>query len=138
MTTKRWIALGFSIAIVAACDEDDREPTPLPAQVEAEQAATPHVPQPSVEGPDRWAGRWNGPEGTYLSITKERDRYTLEIADLDGPRSYVALDVGDYLEFQRNGVERVRHTDGKQTGMKWLQDKSECLTIRAGEGFCRD
>jgi len=29
---------------------------------------------------------------------------------------------------------------GKTTasGMKWLSDKSNCLTIRYGEGYCRD
>ena len=138
MFTNRWMVFGLSAALMVACGVEDPEPTLPPSQVAAEQA-TPEVARSSPESSDRWAGRWNGPEGTYLLITWQRDRYTLEIADLDGPRTYDALDVGDYLEFQRNGaVQRIRHTDGKQTGMKWLEGKSNCLTIKPGEGYCRD
>ena len=131
-------AIGFAL-LLAACDEragDDA--APLPDPVAAAPAVTPSDASLG-DGPDPWSGRWNGPEGTYLSITKQRDRYTLEIADLDGPKRYTALDVGDRLEFERNGkVERIRATDGRQTGMKWLQEKSDCLTIKPGEGYCRD
>jgi hypothetical protein len=35
-------------------------------------------------------------------------------------------------------MESIRATDGPATGMKWLSDKSNCLTIRSGEGYCRD
>jgi hypothetical protein len=27
---------------------------------------------------------------------------------------------------------------GAETGMKWLRDKLNCLTIRPDEGYCRD
>ena len=43
------------------------------------------------------------------------------------------------FEVERDGrVESIRATRGPETGMKWLVDKSDCLTIRTGEGFCRD
>ena len=29
-------------------------------------------------------------------------------------------------------------TDGDATGMKWLAGKARCLTVRVGEGYCRD
>ena len=135
----RLTAIGFALLLLSACDEpvgNDAAPQPDPV------AAAPSVPPSDASadnGPDPWSGRWIGPEGTYLLITRQRDRYTLEIADLDGPKHYTALDVGDRLEFERNGkVERIRATDGRQTGMKWLQDKSDCLTIKPGEGYCRD
>ena len=39
---------------------------------------------------------------------------------------------GTYLE--------VAGADGKFeiTGMKWLAGKTDCLTVRLGEGYCRD
>ena len=39
--------------------------------------------------------------------------------------------VNDHIQFKRNGrVESIRATGGPDTGMKWLADKSRCLTIR--------
>ena len=139
MSTIRWIALGIVAFLLCACDPPAGEASTAPADVAVAVETPPPVAHPSEDEPDRWVGRWDGPEGTYLSITRQRDRYTLEIADLDGPKTYAALDVGERLEFQRNGmVERIRATDGNKTGMKWLQGKSDCLTIKPGEGFCRD
>jgi len=64
--------------------------------------------------------------------------FDVVISDLDGPKPYTGKAVGDHIEFERNGVvESLRATDGKGTGMKWLQDKTDCLTIKPGEGFCR-
>jgi hypothetical protein len=31
----------------------------------------------------------------------------------------------------------LRATDGAGTGMKWLADKTDCLVVAPGEGFCR-
>ena len=28
--------------------------------------------------------------------------------------------------------------NGVETGMKWLSDKSNCLTVRSGESYCRN
>jgi len=43
--------------------------------------------------------------------------------------------VGTQIQFDGNGVtESIRATNGRATGMKWLGDKSNCLTIRPGEG----
>lgn len=42
-------------------------------------------------------------------------------------------------EVERNGhTESIRAAGGGETGMKWLLDKKNCLTLQAGEGFCRD
>ena len=94
------------------------------------------------EGPapqkDIWLGRWTGPEGTFLEIAKDGDRYAITIQDLDGPKAYQGTAVGEQIQFQRAGTtESLRATDGPGTGMKWLQDKKDCLVIRPGEGFCR-
>jgi hypothetical protein len=88
---------------------------------------------------ETWLGRWMGPEGTFLHLSRNGDRYEVTIQDLDGPKTYPGKAAGDHLEFQRNGhVESIRATNGQETGMKWLQEKQNCLTIRSGEGFCRD
>lgn len=88
---------------------------------------------------EQWQGRWNGPEGTYLDITGTPADYRLTIADLDGPRRFVGRAQGGQIVFVRDGVlERIRASDGEATGMKWLLDKQNCLTVRSGEGYCRD
>src|SRR5688572_1076456 len=88
---------------------------------------------------DQWVGRWNGPEGTFLRIDGGTGNYEVTIQDLDGPRTYRAFAAGDVIRFQRNGIdESIRRTNGAETGMKWLSEKTDCLTIREGEGFCRD
>lgn len=122
--------------LMSGCQARDGQ-APVPPPVPTAPAIS-----AATAAPDKlagWLGRWQGPEGTYLSIEESGDAYSLEIADLDGPKRYAASRDGDQLRFERNGkTETIRATDGPQTGMKWLQDKSDCLTINSGEGFCRD
>ena len=88
---------------------------------------------------DKWLGQWNGPEGTFLRLTGGQGKYEITIQNLDGPRSFKGSAVGDQIQFERDGVkEFIRATNGAETGMKWLSDKSDCLTVRSGEGYCRD
>lgn len=86
-----------------------------------------------------WVGKWIGPEGTFLELAGQAGAYKVTIQSLDGPATYDAVAVEDRLEFQRNGTQETIHaTSGADTGMKWLLDKKDCLTIKTGEGFCRD
>ena len=88
---------------------------------------------------DKWLGQWSGPEGTFLRLAGGAGKYEITIQNLDGPRKFQGNAVGDQIQFERNGVtESIRATDGAGTGMKWLSDKSNCLTVRPGEGYCRD
>lgn len=88
---------------------------------------------------NEWLGKWIGPEGTYLVLSKSVDKYVVEIHSLDGPATYNGISAGDRIEFQRNGrTESIHAGDGRETGMKWLLDKNSCLIIRTGEGFCRN
>jgi hypothetical protein len=42
------------------------------------------------------------------------------------------------IVFERNGVrETLRPTGGDATGLKYLARKTECLTVKAGEGYCK-
>jgi hypothetical protein len=66
-------------------------------------------------------------------------RYEVTIQNLDGPRVFQGVAVGARIEFERDGrAEAVHATNGADTGMKWLADKTNCLTVRVGEGYCRD
>src|SRR4030095_1830952 len=88
---------------------------------------------------DKWLGPGKGREGTFLRLTGGAGKYEITIQNLDGPRKFQGSAVDDQIQFERNGVkESIRATNGAGTGMKWLSDKSNCLTVRAGEGYCRD
>lgn len=88
---------------------------------------------------DAWVGDWVGPEGTSLRVVKEQIGYEVTVTGLDGPRSFHAFASDEVLQFERDGVlETVRAGDGKATGMKWLEGESNCLVVKAGEGYCRD
>jgi hypothetical protein len=94
-------------------------------------------PDPGI--PPDWPGRWKGPEGTWLEVSAAGAGYQITIRNLDGERSFPATAVAQGLVFERDGMrETLRATDGAGTGMKWLLEKSDCLTVRSGEGFCRD
>lgn len=89
--------------------------------------------------PASWNGRWTGPEGTFLEIEGDPAGYRITIRNLDGPRTFPGSAAGTQIQFERDGVKEViRATNGADTGMKWLAEKSDCLTVRAGEGYCRD
>lgn len=134
----RHAALLVSVAI-AACGS--REPAQTAPAASARPVATAvATPAPAATpAADRWLGRWNGPEGTYLDIATAPDgSYALEIANLDGPRSFAAHAAGDHLAFERDGRSlTLTFTDGPGTGMKWLQDKTDCVVVVVGEGYCR-
>ena len=88
---------------------------------------------------DSWAGRWNGPEGTYLDIAGANGAYEITVKDLDAARTFTGAAAGDRIEFGRDGAtESIAATNGDETGMKWLAGKTNCLTIKLGEGYCRD
>ena len=88
---------------------------------------------------DKWLGKWGGPEGTFLQLTGGNRKYEVTIQNLDGLRTFQGNAVRDQVEFERDGIkESLRATNGAETGMKWLSEKSNCLTVRAGEGYCRD
>ena len=112
------------IAVLAGCGKKE---SPAP------------VAKPAYRALDAWQGTWNGPEGTYLKLTAKPDSgYEIVIKDLDGERSFEGVGSADQIHFTRDGrEERIRATDGNGTGMKWLAGKSECLTVKPGEGYCR-
>ena len=93
----------------------------------------------AVQDPtDEWLGRWDGPEGTYLQLSKASGQYVVAIQDLDGPKTFAGFSDGHRIRFERDGkTEFISAGNGEATGMKWLADKKDCLLTRKGEGWCR-
>jgi hypothetical protein len=117
--------------------------TLLSGCTDSKSGATPAAAPPatSVQAPatDRWLGQWTGPEGTFLRIAGGLGKYEITVQNLDGPRTFAGGSSGDSIRFERDGVvELIRATNGAATGMKWLSEKANCLTVRPGEGYCRD
>ncbi len=99
------------------------------------------VDPPAAEG---WIGRWKGVEGLTLTIAADpakraghyqlTDRYTL-----DDKGVFDGVAKGKTIVFTRpDGPQVLRATDGKATGLKYLAKKADCLTVKSGEGYCRD
>ena len=115
---------------VAACKSGNRTTPPNNTPTDAKASTT---------AQDQWLGKWIGPEGTFLVLSKSGDGYGVMIQSLDGPNTYQGIAAGDSIQFERNGQKESIHSgSGQDTGMKWLLDKKNCLVIKTGEGFCRD
>lgn len=91
---------------------------------------------------DAWVGRWTGVEGTYLVVAKAKQagRYTLEMQyTLDDKGVFDGTASADGIAFTRpDGPQTLRTSDGDATGLKYLAGKKDCLTVKPGEGYCRD
>ncbi|WP_332748143.1 hypothetical protein [Hydrogenophaga sp.] len=125
------MACATLVLLVAGCKDRAPELAPVSKPSSAGSSSAPAT--------DQWLGKWIGPEGTFLQLAGSNGRYEVTIQNLDGPRTFSGQAAGDRIEFERNGVkESLRATNGAETGMKWLSEKSSCLTVRAGEGYCRD
>ncbi len=128
------------IVLTTACQNRDQTAANLPVNAAGNSSAT-AVATPRTETntqADKWLGQWNGPEGTFLLLSKNGEKFVVKIQSLDGPQTYEGVSVGDRIEFERDGqTESIRAGNGAETGMKWLLDEKNCLIIKTGEGFCR-
>lgn len=121
--------------LVSACGQEKTIPPPEP-EVKPQRTVSNTV---FLSLTDTWIGEWKGPEGTMLKISGAEGRYSIAITSLDGTKTYSGNSVNNRIVFMRDGKEKqIQATDGLGTGMKWLSEKTNCLTIAAGEGFCRD
>ena len=148
----RFLPVCVCLLLCAGCrdrgaPEDVMPPPATPASTATIGAPTPPLaspttvaPAPSAVGPDAWLGQWNGPEGTSLVLERKAGGgYRVTITNLDGPTRYDGDAAGPNIVFDRDGeTQTIRAGNGKLTGMKWLSDKSDCLVIKVGEGYCRD
>lgn len=95
---------------------------------------------------DQYLGHWIGVEGMVLDVArgKEPDSFRLTMQwNLDDKGVFAGRGQNDPsapgIAFTRNGEQLLlRRSDGDATGLKWLAGKKECLTVKPGEGYCRD
>ena len=134
-----------AIGIAACTDTPQVKPSasPTPA-VTASPAASPASspsasPATNAAKVEALVGRWPGVEGTYLNISKKGDKYSIEIANLDGAKTFEGTAKGDMIEFTRNGkTETIKAATGAETGMKGFEKETNCVVVTKGsEGFCK-
>lgn len=90
-----------------------------------------------------YLGKWIGVEGMVLNVAaKPGGGVTMDMRwglDDDMAGTFDGSVTAEGLRFMRNGVaETAVFTDGDATGLKWLAGKQNCLTVKPGEGYCRD
>ena len=98
---------------------------------------------PPAAAPDEAAylGKWIGVEGMVLDVTsKPGGGVRIDNQwDLDHHGRFDGSVTAVGLRFMRAGVaETAMPSDGDATGLKYLAGKQRCLTVKAGEGYCRD
>jgi hypothetical protein len=129
-----------AILLLAGCQpKSELKPSPSETTTIADNGSKTSQTKGESAIPETWLGKWNGPEGTFLQVTKSANQYQVTIQNLDGPRTFEANPAGERLQFIRDGqTETIHAGNGQDAGMKWLMDKKDCLVIKKGEGFCRD
>lgn len=131
--------------IASACDPSTGvKPPASPSPAATATPASPVVsPSPiasvSTGKVDSLVGRWPGAEGTYLTITKKGEKYSVEIAGLGGPKTFEGTAKGDVIEFTRNSkTETIKAGSGVDTGMKGFEKETNCVVVTKGsEAFCK-
>ena len=154
------LTLLFAVAALAGCT--DRQPATAPTAPDAASAVEATVPSPAATADNAatspspatpadaagtarveadYLGRWTGVEGMYLVVaSKPSGGVTLDMQwDLDNKGMFDGSVTAEGLRFMRNGVAEIAvHTNGAATGLKYLADKKDCLTVKPSEGYCRD
>ena len=111
-------------------------------------ALSPEVANPGEAAVQKLIGRWDGPEGIYLSVTEKMGsdgkqqlprKFEIEIKDLDRSEKFDGTAKNGVIEFTRKGkTETVKAATGAETGMKYLEKETNCVVVTKGsEGFCK-
>lgn len=145
------IFAALAVGLGAACDPKTEEPKKpvvtaspaVPATPAASPAlspaASPAADPKAATGADKLVGKWDGPEGTYIDVTKKDGKYSVEIKNLDKSETFEGTAKGDTIEFTRKGkTETVKAATGVETGMKGFEKEANCVVVTKGsEGFCK-
>ena len=142
---------------LGACTSNTPEPKPSPNATSspaaisspgAQQTGSPEVANPGEAAVQKLLGKWDGVEGTYLSVTEKKGadgkqqnprKFEIEIKDLDKAEKFEGTAKGSTIEFTRKGkTEAVKAATGAETGMKYLEKETNCVVVTKGsEGFCK-
>jgi hypothetical protein len=147
--TDRAPATDASTDATPAADTSTPAPTPEPPAPATVETPADTVPTPATTAPPgdtadsdaAYLGRWTGVEGMYLVVaSKPGGGVTLDMQwDLDHKGNFDGSVTAEGLRFMRDGAaETAVRTDGDATGLKYLAGKKDCLTVKQGEGYCRD
>jgi hypothetical protein len=120
---------------------DDAPASPAPATAPTPAPTTPATPADNAALDADYLGRWTGVEGMYLVVApKPGGGVTLERQwDHDHTGTFDGSVTAEGLRFMRGGVaESAVRTNGDATGLKYLAGQKDCLTVKPGEGYCRD
>jgi hypothetical protein len=132
------ISVVMMLVLMVGCQGRNQSAAPSSAKTNAPPTPT-NTPAATNHPTDAWLGQWTGPEGTYLLLSRNGEKYMVRIQSLEGAATYQGVRSGNQIQFKRQGkTESIRAGSGKETGMKWLLDKTNCLILKTGEGFCRD
>jgi hypothetical protein len=144
------IVLATIVVTAAACDPSAQNKPPAPSTPAPAASASPAgSPSASPTGSpvstagasktEALVGRWPGEGGAYLNVTKKADKYSVEIANLDGPQTFEGTAKGDVIEFTRKGkTETIKAATGAETGMKGFEKETNCVVVTKGsEGYCK-
>lgn len=145
-------ATTFAAFVLGACGTATEPAKPSPNSTASPAASSPAV-SPEVANPGEAAvqkllGKWDGPEGTYLSVTEKMGadgkqqlprKFDIEIKDLDKAEKFEGTAKSGTIEFTRRGkLETLKAATGVETGTKWLEKETNCVVVtKPGEGFCK-
>ena len=134
-------ALFLATCALVACT-DGASPAPAaPPAAQTPPSASPSDPADAANDEAAYLGRWIGVEGMFLEVTsKAGGGVSMKMQwDLDHAGTFDGSVTAEGLRFMREGVaETAVRTDGDATGLKHLAGKADCLTVKPGEGYCRD
>jgi hypothetical protein len=145
-----WIALAAVLVTASGCNpttETKPATSPSPAATSS-PVATP-IPSPAASPSpgatvaagkvEAMVGRWTGADGKYVNITKKGDKYSIEVPDAAGPKTYDGTAKGEVIEFTRNGkTETLKAASGSETGIKRFEKETNCVVITKGsEAYCK-
>src|SRR5437870_3514798 len=91
------------VVLMAACQDRKQSAGPSSTVTSTPSANTTNAPAAANNPTDKWLGQWNGPEGTYLLLSKNGDKYVVKIQSLDAVETYEGAAVGDRIQFKREG-----------------------------------
>lgn len=110
--------------------------------------SSPTVANPHEAAVQKLIGKWDGPEGTFASVTEKMGadgkqqnprKFTVELKDLDKAETFEGTAKDGAIEFTRKGkVETLKAANGVETGMKGFDKETNCVVVTKGsEGFCK-
>jgi hypothetical protein len=137
-----------AIAALSACTQqgETKPGTTVPVASPSQSPASSPTGSPvagdkkDVTGVAALVGEWPGQEGASLKVTKNGEKYEVEIKTKEGTKKFEGTAKGsDSIEFTRNGKsELIKAATLEETGMKWAGGEKSCVVINKGtEAYCK-